>query len=799
MSVPDWKRSWSAAVLIGALLLGAAGTLALALEIGSPFGGYVSYSVALEDIGYISEKTPGWWPIYHLGADVQGTLVTVEGQPYTPHAWRLFAGAETGSQVVLGLMRSGGGAVDLAVPVLTFDAGHFLDLKLPDVIVALSFWLLGFIVLRSAPQQPTNRIFALLAAIITAHRLLNTHNIVTDNRFVPNFFEAGLLLASAFMGATAFHFAWLYPSPLPNRPRRLIRLFYLAGLVLAVAGVLARVTWWPPGVTPPNVMLTTFAYQGLLFLYLLGVLAIFARLAYSAVHQRSTRREKRILLLTFAGMLLALPFLILSAGDVLPGLEPNLYWRNLDLRYLFIAIPLALALAIIRYQNLTVPPPGFLFVAVLGASALMANLAAWLWQIARPELIAANERSPFLPFFLAIFAASLFWSMQTTWRGWFGRFFERERLNYAATRDLGRRLRGASDLASLPQALAQAIAEELQLESVAVWQVDGDGEQFVLTARAGEMRAPLPQALAVPEAAPAGHPLRLAPGQPLPRWLAPLPADAGVEIIAPLYGDQEPVALLGFGRRWDEEIFDETDLIVLELIAQQALLYLQVAQQIEALRQVPSQVSAAQERERTLLAAELHDTIQQFLGRLPFFLAASKEAMAEDPEEAARLLERSLRDIEEAARTVQRIRQNLAPSQLEHSLTRSLSVLAAYTEQRYGIEVPLEIRGEPDAATDLETRHALYRVIQHALDNAVAHSGAQRAVVTLQSQDGRISFVVQDNGCGATPEALRRARAAGHFGLQSMRARVEACGGQVDFETADGQGMRVAGWVPAPK
>jgi signal transduction histidine kinase len=235
----------------------------------------------------------------------------------------------------------------------------------------------------------------------------------------------------------------------------------------------------------------------------------------------------------------------------------------------------------------------------------------------------------------------------------------------------------------------------------------------------------------------------------------------------------------------------------LELIGQQALLYLQVARQIEELRRVPYKVSEAQERERTLLAAELHDTIQQFLGRLPFLLVASKDTMIDDPQEAAELLERSLADIEEAAATVQRIRQNLAPSQLDHSFVRSMSSLTAHFQQRHEIKTPLTIHGDLDAATTLETRHALYRVIQHALENVANHSNADLVTVDLTVEDGRVLFSVADNGYGATSDDLLQAHANGRFGLQSMQARINAVEGQFVLETTIGQGTCVRGWVPA--
>ena len=110
----------------------------------------------------------------------------------------------------------------------------------------------------------------------------------------------------------------------------------------------------------------------------------------------------------------------------------------------------------------------------------------------------------------------------------------------------------------------------------------------------------------------------------------------------------------------------------------------------------------------------------------------------------------------------------------------------------------LAITGDLDAATTLETRHALYRVIQHALDNVVNHSGADSAAGDLTVENGRVFFSVVDNGRGATAEELWQARTRDHFGLQSMQVRIEAVEGEFKLQTAPGDGTRIEGWVPVP-
>ena len=93
---------------------------------------------------------------------------------------------------------------------------------------------------------------------------------------------------------------------------------------------------------------------------------------------------------------------------------------------------------------------------------------------------------------------------------------------------------------------------------------------------------------------------------------------------------------------------------------------------------------------------------------------------------------------------LRRIRVSLAPNQLETNLLHSLQGLAGHVRQRLGLAVSLDAPTDLDKALSPETRHALYRVIQQALDNTVAHAGATSAVVTLARENGRVLFAVRD-------------------------------------------------------
>jgi two-component system NarL family sensor kinase len=282
----------------------------------------------------------------------------------------------------------------------------------------------------------------------------------------------------------------------------------------------------------------------------------------------------------------------------------------------------------------------------------------------------------------------------------------------------------------------------------------------------------------------------------IPNWLIPLDETGAVEVIAPLQILERPVGLLGLGKRWDEEIFDKRDLVIVDLIAQQAALFLLTAVQVEQLRQVPEQIASAQEHERFKIAQELHDTVQQFLGSLPFYLEVSREAIQGKPEEADAVLERCVTEVESAAQTVRQIRNNLSPLQLEDGLIRPLETLVDNFRTRTGIQVQFQIAPEVDAVLTPGARHALYRVAQQALDNVAAHAEASTVEIRFEHQRDRLYFEIQDDGLGSSAAQREQAAEQGSFGLTSMQARIAAQGGQFAMDSEPGKGTQISGWLP---
>ena len=87
---------------------------------------------------------------------------------------------------------------------------------------------------------------------------------------------------------------------------------------------------------------------------------------------------------------------------------------------------------------------------------------------------------------------------------------------------------------------------------------------------------------------------------------------------------------------------------------------------------------------------------------------------------------------------------------------------------------------------------AAYRLVQESLNNISQYAAAQQVLLSMRAEDGRAVLVVADDGQGFDPGCTPR----GAHGLQGMRYRCEAMGGQLHIRAAPGQGSCIEARLP---
>lgn len=801
-----FHRHWIDILILFTLLVGMVSINNLWQDVGKPFAGFITNANLGLGLWDVNRNTPSWWLTTH-GAKLSpgDRLLSLNDVPYTPdsynHDQEVYATAYTsGERTVTVELDHQGQSVKTELPLRLFSVADFLDFKLPEIINGLIFWLLAVLVYRTRPADPVNRIFAVAATLVAVHRWSLFPTIFASTDLATYILWSIPMLVAPFIGTLTIQFALLFPRPAPLASTVALPILHIFSAIVVGISVVVRLLWWQSGWSPLLSLLDRFSYTAALYLLAIAVALLMIRFVWLWLREHSSRRLRRQLTFILCGFFLAMPIIAISVLDGLyPAGTQDYFLSGIDLRHSLLFIPLAFAFVILRYQTFRRVHLMLLYLLIITIGALLASLGSWSLRWPSVTQIGIHAPTPYLVMFAMILAAIIFWGTLVTRRGILGRILDRKGHSYEAVRQFGQRVISQGGSTALPTVIASSLVAELELERAAVFLWRKDSSSFEMAGQAGNWETPLPALLPVssdllPDQS---NPIRLElPDASLPKWVKPLEALKSIAVVTPLMMSGTPVGLLVLGKRWDEEIFDERDLEIVELIAQQATLFLLTSLQVNELRLVPRRIIEAQERERYRIAQELHDTIQQFLGRLPFFLEVGRNSIQTNPSQTDVILQRCIDDVESAAQTVRQIRNNLASSQLEKGLLQPLRELIERYRVQTGLNIHLDTASHLDSTLSVEVRHALYRVIQQALDNIIAHARANLVTITLNTGAERLTFTIADNGCGASEEQRAEAQKQGSFGLQSMNARITALGGEFQFISSNGSGTQICGWLP---
>ncbi|HMT20084.1 MAG TPA: hypothetical protein PKE20_02375, partial [Promineifilum sp.] len=324
-------------LLIATAALSLLGLFNIARELGTPFGGYISYRRAQVPTGEVDLNTPVWWSgLIHDRLVPGAILLAVDGLSYYPNARGVYRqAAEKGRRTVAVEFRRPGEQTPVMrnLSVERFGRIELLDIRLPDLIMATAFWLLAVAVYRSAPDDPTNRAFTLSMALVGLLRAIYVHSLFYDNA-LSTFLEVVILTTIPFFGVSLIVFASHFPVSTSHRWRAPIVVAGVFAAGVALCGVLAQL----PVFSPEQLLtLARVNYFGIVVLFLLGMGALTGRLVWRLTQRpRLSRREKRIILVVLLGILFASPMLLTTTFSwvIIDGKRVSYFVRGLDLRYL---------------------------------------------------------------------------------------------------------------------------------------------------------------------------------------------------------------------------------------------------------------------------------------------------------------------------------------------------------------------------------------------------------------------------------------------------------------------------------
>jgi signal transduction histidine kinase len=205
--------------------------------------------------------------------------------------------------------------------------------------------------------------------------------------------------------------------------------------------------------------------------------------------------------------------------------------------------------------------------------------------------------------------------------------------------------------------------------------------------------------------------------------------------------------------------------------------------------------AAAEERGR--LARDLHDSVSQALFSMTLQARAAQLGAQQQGIDPDGPVGRALRELGELTRgalaEIRALIFELRPQALdEEGFVVALQQHAAALAARERVVV--EVTGPAHRVSlDLRAEEQLFRVALEAVHNAVRHAEARRITVNVSMPDpAHVRVTISDDGRGFDPWN----HVPGHFGLETMRERVEQIHGTLEITSRRGEGTTVAVDVP---
>ena len=197
-----------------------------------------------------------------------------------------------------------------------------------------------------------------------------------------------------------------------------------------------------------------------------------------------------------------------------------------------------------------------------------------------------------------------------------------------------------------------------------------------------------------------------------------------------------------------------------------------------------------QEQERKNVSQFLHD----HMGPLLLLAKMDLEQLAHGLSAGQRpLLQQALTRMDDALRGIRHKALAVRPPLLDDlAVNEALEFVVDDFVQTQGLPVALA-PVPPLPALSPAIKTCLFRILQEALCNVVAHAQATKTTGVVEKRESALSMVIKDNGRGFDVQAVAPSR---QLGLIGMREIVHSLGGDLHIQSEPGRGTRVEVEVP---
>lgn len=198
-------------------------------------------------------------------------------------------------------------------------------------------------------------------------------------------------------------------------------------------------------------------------------------------------------------------------------------------------------------------------------------------------------------------------------------------------------------------------------------------------------------------------------------------------------------------------------------------------------------VLQGEETERGRLARDLHDGLGGLLSGIRLTLSSGKTNILFSTE-YQRVFDHAISLLDKSIRELRRVAHNMMPETLvKFGLPDALRDFCNTIDVAGGPAISFNSWGE-QVRFDQLLETALYRIAMELINNSVKHAQANKIMVQLIQEPGRVYLSVQDDGVGF---ALSDIDCKKSSGLKNIQARVESFNGRLDIYSKPGEGTEI--------
>jgi two-component system NarL family sensor kinase len=195
----------------------------------------------------------------------------------------------------------------------------------------------------------------------------------------------------------------------------------------------------------------------------------------------------------------------------------------------------------------------------------------------------------------------------------------------------------------------------------------------------------------------------------------------------------------------------------------------------------------AEEKERTRIAKDLHDSLGQMLAAVKMNLnSISVSNENEQFKKTTQILDDTISEMRSISHAM------MPESLVKNGLAKALMDISNHVEAK---QTKVNVAVENWTGWNTTGEYVLYRIVQELLNNTLKHAEAKNVNIELNQFDDEINLIYEDDGKGFNMNNIK----SDGIGLQNMNNRISSINGNIEFDSKPGVGTTAIISIPLNK